>query len=86
MLNVCHLQDVKFGGRGFKRLVLDNKYKTIVQALVQSYVEKKSTFKDLVAGKGRGLVALLHGAPGTGKTLTAGRIQMPLGTADRADG
>ncbi|MCJ1242992.1 hypothetical protein MMC30_000188 [Trapelia coarctata] len=70
-LNVHHLQDVKFGGRGFKRLVLDYKYKTIVQALVQSYVEKKSTFKDLVAGKGRGLVALLHGAPGTGKTLTA---------------
>ena len=37
-----------------------------------SYVEKKSNFKDLVDGKGKGLVALLHGAPGTGKTLTAG--------------
>lgn len=52
--------------------MLDSKYKTIVQALVKSYVEKKSDFKDLVAGKGKGLVALLHGAPGTGKTLTAG--------------
>lgn len=39
---------------------------------MKSYVEKKSDFKDLVDGKGKGLVALLHGAPGTGKTLTAG--------------
>lgn len=28
--------------------------------------------KDMIAGKGNGLIMLLHGAPGTGKTLTAG--------------
>lgn len=72
VLNISQLRDVKFGLRGFKNLVLDSKYKTIVQALVKSYVEKKSDFKDLVDGKGKGLVALLHGAPGTGKTLTPG--------------
>ena len=27
---------------------------------------------DLIAGKGNGLIMLLHGGPGTGKTLTAG--------------
>lgn len=71
-LNISQLRDVQFGLRGFDKLVLERKYKTIVQALVKSYVEKKSDFKDLVDGKGKGLVALLHGAPGTGKTLTAG--------------
>ncbi len=28
---------------------------------------------DLIAGKGNGLIMLLHGGPGTGKTLTAGK-------------
>ena len=60
------------GQRGFKRLVLEKAYKDIIQALVKSYIDKTSDFRDLIAGKGRGLVALLHGAPGTGKTLTAG--------------
>lgn len=27
---------------------------------------------DIIAGKGSGLIMLLHGGPGTGKTLTAG--------------
>lgn len=71
-LNISQLRNVQFGPKGFQNLVLDRKYKTIVQALVKSYVEKNSDFKDLVDGKGKGLVALLHGAPGTGKTLTAG--------------
>jgi SpoVK/Ycf46/Vps4 family AAA+-type ATPase len=29
--------------------------------------------EDLIAGKGNGLIMLLHGGPGTGKTLTAGK-------------
>ena len=52
----------------------------MVQAMVKNhFLEKKSrssdTHKnfefDLVRGKGRGLVVLLHGAPGVGKTSTA---------------
>lgn len=31
---------------------------------------------DLMAGKGNGLIMLLHGGPGTGKTLTAGMFFM----------
>ncbi|KAF2801840.1 P-loop containing nucleoside triphosphate hydrolase protein [Mytilinidion resinicola] len=31
-------------------------------------------FDDVVRGKGQGLIILLHGAPGLGKTMTAGRI------------
>lgn len=31
---------------------------------------------DIIAGKGSGLIMLLHGGPGTGKTLTAGKFQV----------
>lgn len=34
--------------------------------------------KDLIAGKGNGLIMLLHGGPGTGKTLTAGKLHISL--------
>lgn len=40
------------------------------------------SFDDFVSGKGRGLVVLLHGSPGVGKTLTAEAVsehlRMPL--------
>lgn len=32
---------------------------------------ERASFSDLVEGKGKGLVILLHGPPGVGKTLTA---------------
>jgi SpoVK/Ycf46/Vps4 family AAA+-type ATPase len=62
-------------------LVLDSKTKDLVKALIMvrtpgtgfkqglSLVRKRD---DLIAGKGNGLIMLLHGGPGTGKTLTAG--------------
>lgn len=38
--------------------------------MVSSQLESEKA-TDLIAGKGNGLILLLHGAPGTGKTLTA---------------
>ena len=46
----------------------------MVRAMVQSYLKKTDSFQDLIPGKGAGLVILLHGPPGVGKTLTAGRF------------
>lgn len=69
--NVTQLKPVGFRKNAWNRLVLDEEYKDIVQAMVASYVGKTADLGDLVAGKGQGLVALLHGPPGTGKTLTA---------------
>ncbi|KAI4209872.1 MAG: hypothetical protein LQ351_007226 [Letrouitia transgressa] len=71
MLNVSQLRPVTFRKNAWERLVLDEEYKDIVQAMVSSYVEKTANINDLIAGKGSGLVTLLHGPPGTGKTLTA---------------
>jgi replication-associated recombination protein RarA len=33
--------------------------------------EENNKFDDIIKGKGRGLVTVLHGSPGVGKTLTA---------------
>jgi SpoVK/Ycf46/Vps4 family AAA+-type ATPase len=48
----------------------DRKTKELITALVSKQISAaKST--DVIAGKGNGLILLLHGGPGTGKTLTA---------------
>lgn len=70
-LNVTLLQPVAFRKNAWDRLVLNAEYKDIIQAVLSSYVDKTARLDDLVAGKGAGLVALLHGDPGSGKTLTA---------------
>ena len=70
-LNVNELRPVTFRPNAWDRLVLDAEYKTIIQAMVSSYVSKSAHLDDLIASKGNGLAVLLHGPPGSGKTLTA---------------
>ena len=64
----------------FKKLVLPEGHQDIVQALVETHFKQSSSDGekpeaqhnvDLVRGKGKGLIVLLHGAPGVGKTSTA---------------
>ncbi|KAK0731978.1 hypothetical protein B0H67DRAFT_91880 [Lasiosphaeris hirsuta] len=55
----------------FDQLVLDPAVKKTVQALVSSHAQDRESFDDIVKGKGQGLVCVLHGPPGVGKTLTA---------------
>jgi len=55
----------------FDRLKLDEGVKDIVLFLVQSHQSILNS-PDTIATKGSGLVMLLHGPPGSGKTLTAG--------------
>ncbi|OJD30509.1 aaa family atpase [Diplodia corticola] len=60
---------------GFEELVINQKHKDMVLALVRSHHSgpraEAGGSMDLVRGKGRGLIILLHGAPGVGKTSTA---------------
>ncbi|KAK0754184.1 hypothetical protein B0T18DRAFT_314603 [Schizothecium vesticola] len=61
----------------FDRLVLEEWHRPMILALIaQHFRDKKSTVGqreefDIVKGKGKGLILLLHGAPGVGKTSTA---------------
>lgn len=72
---------IETGDNPFENLKIDESHVRIVQSVVWSHFQRKSmealsTFRtqmdqDLIRGKGRGLVILLHGAPGVGKTATA---------------
>lgn len=69
-LQVDRIGDVVWNDEAFKSLVIKEKTKQLIQALISNQIEaEKST--DLISGKGNGLIMLLHGGPGTGKTLTA---------------
>jgi len=59
---VDNIQLVDFKKRSFDGLVLDDKYKDILKAMVANHVsQSRHKFNDLVAGKGQGLVISLHG-------------------------
>ncbi|KAI4616840.1 hypothetical protein J4E83_006421 [Alternaria metachromatica] len=75
-LLVEHIQDIKWNSGVFEnRLVLQEDKKELVKALVTVHIEKSREIKtDFMDGKGEGLIILLHGGPGTGKTLTAESI------------
>lgn len=48
--------------------------KTLIFDLIKAHATDSSSFDDFVRGKGKGLVGLLFGPPGLGKTLTAEAI------------
>lgn len=66
----------------FKKLQLQKPLKELIRNLVQSHTSstgKKALMEDIVKDKGRGLVILLHGPPGVGKTLTAESVAAMAG-------
>lgn len=67
---VDSLRNVSWNTDAFNTLAVDQKTKTLLEALVTNKIEADRG-TDVVAGKGTGLIVLLHGGPGTGKTLTA---------------
>jgi hypothetical protein len=67
-MRVEHLRPIEFNDAAFDTLVLDPDKKSLILALVQN---AGRTFTDVIEGKGGGCIFLLHGTPGTGKTLTA---------------
>lgn len=70
---VSTVEEIKWNDKAFDSLVLPEDQKAIVRALVESHTANtdSDTIDDIIAGKGRGLVSVLHGPPGVGKTLTA---------------
>ncbi|KAL8711945.1 MAG: hypothetical protein Q9220_003641 [cf. Caloplaca sp. 1 TL-2023] len=90
-ISIEGVQPVQWNKSAFERLVLPIAHKELVQALVTVRMSQHgvkhglgNTGKrvDIVAGKGTGLIILLHGGPGTGKTLTGETVaeiaEMPL--------
>ncbi|KAG9231384.1 P-loop containing nucleoside triphosphate hydrolase protein [Amylocarpus encephaloides] len=68
---VSRLQEIQWGNESFNSLVLEPRRKALIHSLVKQHSVTDASYDDLIAGKGRGLVILLSGNPGCGKTLTA---------------
>ncbi|KAI1206854.1 P-loop containing nucleoside triphosphate hydrolase protein [Annulohypoxylon truncatum] len=71
LLSVDLLKEVEWSENAFKQLALPQHYKRIVYAFVNSQLSQSDDFDDVVRGKGKGVIMLLSGEPGTGKTLTS---------------
>ncbi|KAJ0272385.1 hypothetical protein CBS470a_012726 [Colletotrichum nupharicola] len=52
-------------------LVLEEPTKMLVRSMVRQHSSQTDDFDDFVSGKGKGIVCLFSGPPGSGKTLTA---------------
>ena len=67
------LKPIDWNTSCFEQLVLPTSQKELVQALVAEHTQRNASkqFDDIVKNKGLGLILVLHGPPGVGKTLTA---------------
>ncbi|KZV69065.1 P-loop containing nucleoside triphosphate hydrolase protein [Peniophora sp. CONT] len=68
---MSRIKDVRWNDDAFGALVLGHKQKTLIHGLVRQHASKEGGFDDIIEGKGKGLIGLLAGTPGCGKTLTA---------------
>ncbi|POS74188.1 ATPase [Diaporthe helianthi] len=79
---VDSISEIAWNDRAFPGLMLPSGYKDLILSFVEGQNSKKNTFDDIIEGKGLGLIMLLVGTAGTGKTLTAeavaDKVQKPL--------
>lgn len=73
--------ELKDKDRAFDSLQIPGEHKTLIQSLVYSHFKKRVNegiveiaTQDIIRGKGKGIVILLFGVPGVGKTATAEAI------------
>lgn len=86
-VNIANLREPEFDEGMVKNLIMDEAKKRTLTSLAKSFarrnnagetIEKPMWSADFVLGKGTGLIFLLHGKPGVGKTLTAGMFRINL--------
>jgi SpoVK/Ycf46/Vps4 family AAA+-type ATPase len=75
--DVEKLQEIEWEENCLLKLEVDPLIRDTLDVLVKQHTALSEGFKDVVAGKGQGLTVLLHGPPGSGKTLTAGMCSLP---------
>ncbi|KAH6684845.1 ATPase [Plectosphaerella plurivora] len=82
------ITDISWSTSAFDKLVLPEDQKDLILSFAESQLEG-SNFDDVIAGKGKGIICLLSGPPGVGKTLTAEAVaeslRVPLHTLSSGD-
>lgn len=69
------IEDVEYNSDAFEKLIFEEEQKQMILSLVKVHTDERLSFDDVIKSKGRGMIFLLHGVPGVGKTLTAGTEQ-----------
>ncbi|KAK6064328.1 AAA ATPase family protein [Seiridium cupressi] len=72
--SIDSIKPISWNENAFPSLVLQDGRKDLILSFVESHIENKSAFDDVIEGKGQGVIMLLVGSPGVGKTLTAEAI------------
>jgi SpoVK/Ycf46/Vps4 family AAA+-type ATPase len=67
---VPNVSSVEWKSDAWDKLILEDEKKLVLHALVTSHRYPENA-RDQPEQKGKGLVILLHGSPGSGKTLSA---------------
>jgi hypothetical protein len=74
-LLVDGISEPKFEESAFTALAMPAASKALIRSLARNHKADDAGFEDLVKGKGHGMVISLEGPPGSGKTLTAGKLR-----------
>lgn len=81
--------DIVWDTEAFSSLVAPQEQKDLILTLAESQVRSRDEFDDFIQGKGKGVIMLLAGPPGVGKTLTAESVaeamKAPLYSIGAAD-
>ena len=87
--SINYVSEIKWNESAFESLVLPSDHKELILALTESQVQNKDSFDDVIQGKGKGMIMLLSGPAGVGKTLTAESVaenmHAPLYTMSAGD-
>ncbi|KAL1853102.1 hypothetical protein Daus18300_011930 [Diaporthe australafricana] len=75
-LPIDALSSIQWNTAAFDQLLLHEDKKDLILSFVKNHEITRSLTIDLIQGKGQGLVVLLSGGSGTGKTLTAEAVML----------
>ena len=71
---ISRIKEIEWNERAFDCLVLPDNQKELILGFSESHGKYSNSFDDFVVGKGKGIILLLCGPPGVGKTLSAAAV------------